>query len=141
MGGREKQYQTEALVLSVAYPLRRQLPAIWFAGVLIGLITTGVVGIRFAMTGQWEHVLAWSIGILFVPSFALALGIWSGGSKLFEVSFVILWYLGILQHIPMFDFFGMTDLALTSGAPILYALLTLLLVGVAIAGRWKQLRN
>jgi ABC-type transport system involved in multi-copper enzyme maturation permease subunit len=141
MGGREKQFQTEALVLSIAYPLRRQLPATWFAGVVIGLIATGIVGIRFAMTGQWEHVMAWSIGILFVPSFALALGIWSGGSKLFEISFVILWYLGILQHIPMFDFFGMTDLALASNAPILYALLVLLLVGVAIAGRWKQLRN
>jgi ABC-type multidrug transport system ATPase subunit len=47
----------------------------------------------------------------------------------------------LLQHIPMFDFFGMMDLALANNAPILYVLLVLLLIGVAIAGRWKQLRN
>jgi hypothetical protein len=41
----------------------------------------------------------------------------------------------------MFDFIGMTNLALASGDPILYALSTLLLVSVASAGQWKQLRN
>ena len=141
MGGREKQHQTWGLVLSVAQPLRRQLPALWLAGVLVGLATTGASGIRFGLAGQWEHVLAWGIGILFVPSFALTLGVWSGGSKLFEVSYVVLWYLGILQHIPVFDFFGLTDLALASGMPMWYTLLTILLVGLAIAGRWRQLQS
>jgi ABC-type transport system involved in multi-copper enzyme maturation permease subunit len=141
MGGREKQHQTGALVLSVAHPLRRQLPALWLAGVMVGLVTTGASGIRFGLVGQWEHVLAWGIGILFIPSLALTLGIWSGGSKLFEVSYVVLWYLGILQHIPVFDFFGLTDLALASGTPILYSLLTILLIGVAIVGRWRQLQS
>lgn len=136
MGGREQQHQTGALVLSVAHPLRRQLLALWLAGVLVGLVTTGVFGVRFGLEGQWAHLLAWGVGILFVPSLALALGVWSGGSKLFEVSYVVLWYLGILQHIPAFDFFGLSDPSL---AP--YASLTILLLGTAFTGRWKQLRN
>jgi hypothetical protein len=137
MGGREQRYQTGALVLSVARPLLRQLPALWLAGTLVGLVTTGAAGIRFGLAGQWEHVLAWGVGILFVPSLALALGVWSSDSKLFEISYVILWYLGILQHIPLFDFFGLTDAAM----PLVYAALTLLLIGAAVAGRWKQLQG
>ena len=81
-----------------------------------------------------------ALGVLCV-SLALAFGIWSGGSKLFEISYVILWYLGILQHIPLSNFFGLTDLAQASSIPMWYTLLTILLVGVAIAGRWRQLQN
>lgn len=137
MGGREKQHGTEALVLSVAHPLHRQLPALWTAGVLTGLVTTGAAGIRFALAGQVDHVLGWVIGVLFIPSLALALGSWSGGSRLFEISYVILWYLGIMQQIPPFDFFGLTD-----SAPMLaYTMLTILLIGAATAGRWKLLRS
>jgi hypothetical protein len=97
----------------------------------VGLLTTGAAGIRFALAGQMDHALAWGIGILFVPSLALASGVWSGGSRLFEISYVALWYVGILQHIPPFDFFGLTD----SAPSLTYAALTILLVGAAVAGR------
>jgi hypothetical protein len=30
-------------------------------------------------------MLAWTAGVFFIPSLALALGVWSGSSKLFEV--------------------------------------------------------
>ncbi|TFH40962.1 MAG: hypothetical protein E4H01_15675, partial [Lysobacterales bacterium] len=120
MGSREKQHRTEALVLSVAHPLRRQLPAIWLAGVLVALLTTGGVALRFGLNGQWGHVLAWGIGVLFVPSLALTLGVWSGSSKLFEVVYVILWYIGPMNRMPLFDYMGITNEAVAMGLPLYY---------------------
>ena len=35
--------------------------------------------------GDWRGLLAWLTGALFIPTLALALGVWSGSSKLFEI--------------------------------------------------------
>ena len=139
MGSREKRHQTEDIVLSIAHPLRRQLPAIWLAGVLVAMTATGGAALRLAFHGQREHVLAWGIGVLFVPSLALALGVWSGGSKLFEVVYVILWYVGLMSQMPLFDYMGITNEAVIMGIPLYYLALTVLLLGLSLIGRRRQI--
>ena len=42
--------------------------------------------------GDWTAAGAWAVGALFIPTLALALGVWSGSGKLFEVVFLVLWY-------------------------------------------------
>ena len=94
---------------------------------------------RFALNGQWEHVLAWGIGVLFVPSLALALGVWSGSSKLFEVVYVILWYVGPLNRMLLFDYMGITNEAVAMGIPLYYSAITVLLLGLSLIGQRKQI--
>jgi hypothetical protein len=80
--------------------------------------------------------MAWSAGVLFVPALALALGVWSGGSKLFEVLYVLWWYTGPLNSLAGMDFMG----AHTDGLWPVYLALALALLVVAVVGRWRQLR-
>src|SRR6185295_7188247 len=46
LGGRESRFATDGLVFSAAWPLKRQLPATWLAGVLLALATGAGVGLR-----------------------------------------------------------------------------------------------
>src|SRR6185436_14284259 len=41
MGTRETRLRTDQLVFSTPHPVQRQLPACWFAGVLIAVLTGG----------------------------------------------------------------------------------------------------
>ena len=47
----------------------------------------------------------WFSGALFIPSLALALGIWSKGQKLFEVLYISLWYMA-LNKVYAADYLG-----------------------------------
>src|SRR5207342_3563182 len=94
MGTRETRLRTEQMVFSAPHPVRRQLPACWLAGVLIAVLTGGGTGIRLLLAGDNLGVVAWLVGAFFIPTMALALGVWSGSSKLFEVLYLLMWYLG-----------------------------------------------
>jgi hypothetical protein len=70
------------------------------------------------LSADWHSLAAWFAGALFIPSFALALGIWSGGSRAFEAIYTAWWYLGPCHHLPGLDFMGTTP---PSSAPTIYA--------------------
>jgi hypothetical protein len=141
MGNRERRHQTNQIVFSVAHPLRRQLAAIWMAGLVVALITGGGVAIQLVAAGSWHAFLAWIAGAIFIPSLALALGVWSGGSRLFEITYVLLWYLGPVNNIRVLDYMGVTSELNTIVIPIVYLMISLLLFGVAMLGRERQLQR
>jgi hypothetical protein len=136
MGAREARYDTQKLVFSCAHALDRQLPAVWVAGVVVAILTGGGLGIRLLTGGNWPGFSAWLAGALFVPTFALALGVWSGSSKLFEALYTLWWYVGPMNHTPGLDFMGMAPTPF--GTP-LYLLATLALLMVAYFGRRGKL--
>ena len=41
MGTREARHNTGAILFASAYPVKRQLPAVWLAGIIINLVTLG----------------------------------------------------------------------------------------------------
>ena len=141
MGTRETRLRTDQLVFSTAHPLRRQLPACWLAGVIIALLTGGGTGIRLLVAGEQLGLIAWTVGALFIPTMALALGVWSGSSKLFEVLYLLLWYLGPANHFAGIDFMGVTGSLLPPGTPVRFCAITAALAVFAIAGRKRQLTN
>lgn len=141
LGGREARYGTDGLVFSAAYPLSRQLPAAWASGALLAMITGGGVAVRLGLAGDWAGLGAWTVGALFIPTLALALGIWSGGGKLFEVIYLLLWYLGPLQHVPGMDYLGALTATVRAGTPLVYLVATALLGLAAVAGRRRQLQG
>jgi hypothetical protein len=141
MGTRAARYRTDELVFSTPRPLRRQLPAIWLGGVVVAVVTGSGVALRLMLDGLWPAVFAWAVGALFVPTLALTLGVWSGSGKAFEGLYTALWYVGPVNQLTALDFLGATDEAVSAGVPLAYLALTLVLMGLAVVGRRRQLRQ
>lgn len=135
MGCREAQHATGALLFSSPRSLSRQLPALWTAGVLVALLTGSGVGIRLLLSAEWHSLAAWFAGALFIPSLALALGVWTGGSKAFEALYIVWWYIGPAHQMPGLDFMGTTPL---SSSPMLYGSMALALIATAY---WRRRQN
>jgi hypothetical protein len=137
MGGREIHNNVQQLVFSSALPLWRQLPAQWLAGFIVTLIMASGAVLRFAMDGDRIGLIALLSGAFFIPSLALASGVWSGTSKLFEILYMTTWYLGPLNKVTELDFIG----SHSNGSPQLFIPFSIALIVVAIFGRSRQLRN
>jgi hypothetical protein len=132
MGARESRYATQSLIFSSARTLHRQLPAVWVAGFIVALLTGSGYALRLLGNADWHELLAWFAGALFIPSLALALGVWSGTSKPFEAIYTVWWYLGPLNHAPGFDFIGSAP---ATSRPGLYVASSALLMSAAYFGR------
>ncbi|HKZ70982.1 MAG TPA: hypothetical protein VJ020_12935, partial [Anaerolineales bacterium] len=76
-------------------------------------------------------------GALFIPSLALALGVWTSNRKTFEIIYVLLWYMGPINRFAAFDYVGVSTRVFW---PI-YLLLSVLLVAFAVIGRKRQLQK
>ncbi|MBI3476140.1 MAG: hypothetical protein HY010_10435 [Acidobacteria bacterium] len=132
MGSREKRHATESLIFSSAGALPRQLPAMLAAGVLVSLFTAGGIGIRLLLRGDMQGVAAFLAGAIFIPSMAMALGVWSGSSKAFEAIYTVWWYMGPAHHTPGIDFMGVSQ---ASSSALTYASAALALLAVAY---WRR---
>ena len=132
MGCREVRHGTTALIFASERSLWRQLPALWTSGACIALLTGAGAGVRLLASSDWHSVAAWFAGALFIPSLALALGIWSGGSKTFEAIYVVWWYIGPMHQIPGLDFMGTTA---ASSSPAVYSTAAALLL---MAAYWRR---
>lgn len=129
------------MVFSAPQPVWRQLPAIWLAGVILTVIVGSGGWIRLALVGEITGLLAWLVGALFAPSLALALGVWVGNSRAFELVYALLWYIGVVNRVPAFDYGGVTAEGLAMGMPLVYLGITLGLLMLAVVGRWRQLQS
>ncbi len=134
LGARERQNRAEGLIFSNAYPLQRQFPAMWSAGVLVTTLTGGGAAINFIRNAAPASLLTWTLAVLFIPTLAITLATWSGSSKLFEVIYLAIWYFGPMNHlVASLDF-----LSTLPGIQVFYFIVILALLGAAYAGRKKQ---
>ena len=138
MGAREQRHQTSALLRSAPHPLARQLPATWIAGAAIAFALGAPVMARLALSGDGMGLAALVTGAVFVPSMALALGVWSGSGKLFEVLYLALWYLGPMNRVPVLDYVGVSSETVAGGAWQGFAVATMVLCALAALGRRRQ---
>ncbi len=137
LGCCEARYGVGQLVFSAPHLLRRQLPTLRLAGVVVALATGSGVAIRLALVGDLTHLVTWGTASLFIPSLALALGTWSSNNKLFEVVYLIWWYAGPVNRVPHLDFMGTGE---QSGvdASWVYWIGTVILLGLTVLGRQRQ---
>jgi hypothetical protein len=132
MGNREHKNSTYQMVFSSARPVLRQLPAAWLAGVLVTALF-GIAGaVVYLLNGDLPGLAGWMGAVIFIPTLALALGVFSSGSRLFEVVYLFLWYLGPYQKVQVFDFI--------TGAPQVYLLASAGLLLLSTYWRSKQVR-
>jgi len=141
MGARESRFATRELLFSSASILLRQLPACWLAGVTVALLTGIGAATRLFLAGQNAGLVAWLAGAFFLPSFAIALGIWSGSSKAYEGLLTTLWYVGPMNRTPGLDFTGAANGPLTLRYGLIYFALSATLLILAFSRRARQLRS
>jgi hypothetical protein len=135
LGSRESRHGTGSLLFSSAHPLARQLPAAWLAGLAVAIALGGAFGARLALAGHTAEFATWLAGAAFIPSLALALGVWTGSGKMFEVLYLVLWYCGPLNSTPVLDYTGGSGSAPLAG----FAAAAAALAALAFAGRRRQL--
>lgn len=134
LGCREVVHGVEPVLFAAPRPVVRQLVAQWGAGVLFTLLAGSGAAFRLWLDGGASALLPWVAGSLLIPALALCLGVWSRGQRLFEVAYLILWYLGPVEGVYPLDFAG----ARLDGLWPAHAAAALVLVAAAMAGRHRQ---
>ena len=140
LGTRERRHNTDQLVFSTQHPLSRQFPIAWLAGVAMTLVIGAGVGSNLVIAGDWLHLFALVIGALFIPTLAFALGVWSGTNKLFEVVYMLWWYIGPINQAEGLDFMGASS-NLQLSHVVMYGLFTVVLFIIAVLGRKRQIKR
>jgi hypothetical protein len=142
MGEREVRHQAEQLIYHAAHPLVRLLASSWLAGVIVtAVMASGVLLGRF-INAEPIALLPWTLSVLFIPTLALTLGIWSRSSKLFEVVYPTLWYLGPFNpqtQLANLDYLGIHSQAAINTSPLWVAGFIFLLILLAFIGRRQQM--
>ena len=101
----------------------------------VTLVSVGAI-IRFTVDGDSVGLLALFSGAFFIPSLALASGLWSGTSKLFEILYMLIWYLGPLNKLMALDYIGSHG----NGRPEFFIPFSIVLIVLAFIGRTRQIR-
>lgn len=131
LGTREHVYGTEQLVFPVPHPIRRQFAAQWLAGAILALIAASGAIVHYAVLANFAGIAGVAAGALFVPTLALACGALSGTTRLFEIVYLVLWYVGPMNR-TLFDF---TQAANAAN----FTIASLVLLALAIAARRVRL--
>jgi hypothetical protein len=140
MGTNETYYRTYQLIFTAMHPVRNQFIVLWLAGIIVAYLTGSGAMIHFLVAGEWESLKAMAVGGLFIPTLAVALGIWSGNGKLFQMVFMLMWYLGPLNKWGVMDFMGASQESLDRGLFLYYLLATIILLMLAVIGRVRQVK-
>jgi len=140
MGTREARHETDELIFSAPHSLRRQFPAAWLAGVIVAVSMGSGVALRLLLASEWAGLLGFVVGAVFISSLALALGVWSGTSKLFEALYIIWWYIGPLHHDRNLDFMFTSAQSFSWNVLRFYLVAAFLLFAIALLGRRRQIQ-
>ncbi len=119
LGVRAAQEGVEPLLLATPRPVPRLPLASWLAGIaVLAALGVGVLA-RALAAGDTTWAVAWCGGVMLVPAAALALGAWSGTTRLFEAVYLVAWYIGPMNRVPMFDYSGATASAVSQGSGVI----------------------
>lgn len=132
LGTREHVYGTEQFVYPTLQPIRRQFVAQWLAGVILALALGSGALVHWGVRGDLVGVAGIIVGAIFVPTLALACGAFSGTTRLFEIVYLVLWYIGPMNR-TIFDF---TQGAYAPG----FLLASIVLMVLAVAMRRLRLQ-
>jgi hypothetical protein len=138
LGARESLHGVRPLLLAAPLPPVPRAAAIWMAGATVAALSGAGVAVRLAVEGDARGLLAWAVGCLFIPALALGLGSLSGSPRLFEVVYLLLWYVGPMNSVATLDFTGMSAAARAAGYMWIYLALSGLLFAAAAAVTSRQ---
>jgi hypothetical protein len=140
LGSREFSNRCHEYIFSAALPLKRQLTATMSAAALIMILLAIPVIIKLLVSGDHYGVYAILVGAIFVPVFAVSMGIVTGGRKVFEVLFTVIIY-SIFDGIPFLDCTGAVNGSREMGIAHYFFAFTLVLIILAFFVRRWQIRH
>ena len=138
LGTREIRHGTDKFFFSMPSLLYRQFPAAWLAGVIVCLMMGSGVALHLLLAHDWIGVEGFAVSALFIPTMALAMGVWAGTPKFFEVVYVIWWYMGPIRHF-LSDFMFTSSKTMSTSTLLAYLTATVALFGIALLGRKRQI--
>jgi hypothetical protein len=116
------------------------LPSQILAGIIL---TTGLalpVMLRYTIAGDFYTIFNLINGAIFVVLLAVALGILSGGKKLFEIVFFFITYC-IVEKLPVTDYIGSMPHDSHAGFIIIVLMLNLFFAAISFGVRNYQVRH
>jgi len=138
MGTRELHFNTGQLLFSSPEPVARQFPAVLLSGLLIAFGSVSPMIIRALGTGEGMYALSLIIGVVFVPTLALMFGTLTRSKKMFEVVYLMLWYIGSIDKLTAIDVLGTLEASVNPAKLIVLAILTILFLIIAFQTRRLQ---
>ncbi|AFK21299.1 hypothetical protein E6P09_16965 (plasmid) [Haloferax mediterranei ATCC 33500] len=137
LGTRDQTHRTQELVF-VSSGRNVLLASSYLAAVTVGIALTFPAAARFALTGTFNALFGWAVGVLFLPAAALAIGIWTGRPRVFEMLYLVAWYGGPMNELIPLDYLGAYDQTVSSGVTFVYLGLTVVALGAAVVGRRRM---
>ena len=138
LGAREQMHRTEELVFATSGPLRL-LGLSYLVGTIVGTAVISPAIVRYAIVGSTTGLFSAVTAVLFLPAAALAAGVWSGRPTLFEIGYLVAWYLGPMNGLAPLDYVGATQAAGSIGTQVGYLTAAVVALIVASIGRRRQL--
>jgi len=132
LGCRAERDGTLPLLLSTPGGVVRPVLAAFGAGAILAAVAG--LGTLLRSLSDPIAVAAFAAGCAFIPALALACGVWTRGPRLFEVVWLLLWYLGPLNRTPGLDVARIRSPLVISAWLAAAAVLLLL----AVAGRARD---
>lgn len=137
MGFQSVRYRITPFIVSSKYPYG-QLLAEWLAGVIVAAVFLGISVWPTVITTGAEGVIVLLGAVVFIPSLAQTAGLWSGTRRLFEMSYLILWYVGPLNGFAALDFAGATSETAGTMTPLLFLGIGLIALATVLIHRYVQ---
>lgn len=127
--------KTELVLLHTKnYEIKQLISSYLAAAIMFFTIGFGAI-FRFALQEDWINITAILTATLFIPSLSLALGVVTKSSKLFEIVYSIMRYLGPYNKVYPFNFIGVQN---DTKIVFMYLVLTLVFLIVSFCGRKLQ---
>lgn len=144
LGSAEKKFNMETYLFTYNNYRSSQLINSFIASFIFTiLINTGIL-IRFILTNNIIGALYILMAAFFVTSLGIFVGNATGSSTVFEVVYLMLWYVGILNGLPQLNFLGTSQKVSNINIPSLFFIIGagLLIVSIVIKiCRIKRLYN
>ena len=121
-------------------PLKRMLPAQILAGIALALVLSLPILIRCGLSSNITSLISVVNGCVLIVLSAVALGILTGGKKLFEVLFFLLTY-AVMNKVPVTDYLGSLPHENSSSFILGILALNMVLVSIGFAVRNYQSRH
>jgi ABC-type transport system involved in multi-copper enzyme maturation permease subunit len=137
IGVRTHRHRTRELVVSSMHPVG-QLVSEWLVGVAVLGVLMGGVALPHALAGETGVLLGYVATLLFVPSLALAAGVWTETTRTFEAVYLSLWFVGPVNDVAPLDF-AVTTAAVPVAVPIAFSVVGILLLAVGLSRRSRYL--
>ncbi|WP_160686548.1 hypothetical protein [Clostridium sp. C2-6-12] len=102
------------------------------AGILFTMLMNISIIIKFIISNDYLGIVYILMGSVFVNTLGLFIGTVSKNATAFEITYMILWYVGILNGFTSLDFLGLTKTALSAHTPIIFFAVGIILLIASI---------